>query len=122
PKDFNLTRESVLGSVLDPRTPAFDVQQACATGMEAVSTLVNKIRLGQIDSAVAGGVDSASDAPVVVSERLRRSLLALNRAKSTPQKLKALAGLRPTDLKPVAPGTGEPRTGLSMGAHQALTT
>ena len=122
PKDFNLTREAVLGSVLDPRTPAFDVQQACATGMEAVSTLVNKIRLGQIDSAVAGGVDSASDAPIVVGERLRRALLELNRAKSTQQKLKALARLRPADLKPVAPGTGEPRTGLSMGEHQALTT
>ncbi|MHC5560018.1 acetyl-CoA C-acetyltransferase [Kocuria sp. U4B] len=122
PKDFNLTREAVLGSVLDPRTPAFDVQQACATGMEAVSTLVNKIRLGQIDSAIAGGVDSASDAPVVVSERLRRSLLELNRARTTPQKLRALAKLRPADLKPVAPGTGEPRTGLSMGEHQALTT
>lgn len=122
PKDFNLTRESVLGSVLDPRTPAFDVQQACATGMEAVSTLVNKIRLGQIDSAVAGGVDSASDAPIVVSEGLRRALLQLSRAKTTPQKLKALAGLRPADIKPVAPGTGEPRTGLSMGEHQALTT
>jgi len=122
PKNFNLTRESVLGSVLDPRTPAFDVQQACATGMEAVSTLVNKIRLGQIDSAIAGGVDSASDAPIVVSEGLRRSLLELNRAKTTQQKLRALARLRPADLKPVSPGTGEPRTGLSMGEHQALTT
>lgn len=122
PKDFNLTRESVLGSALDPRTPAFDVQQACATGMEAVSTLVNKIRLGQIDSGIAGGVDSASDAPIVVSEGLRRSLLALSRARTTPQKLKALASLRPADLKPVAPGTAEPRTGLSMGEHQALTT
>lgn len=122
PKDFNLARESVLGSVLDPRTPAFDVQQACATGMEAVSTLVNKIRLGQIDSGIAGGVDSASDAPVVVSEGLRRALLGLHRAKTAPQKLKVLASVRPGDLKPVAPGTGEPRTGLSMGEHQALTT
>lgn len=122
PKDFNLTREAVLGSVLDPRTPAFDVQQACATGMEAVSTLVNKIRLGQIDSGIAGGVDSASDAPIVVGEGLRQVLLELNRARSTGQKLKALSRLRPGDLKPAAPGTGEPRTGLSMGEHQALTT
>ncbi|MFI7483719.1 acetyl-CoA C-acetyltransferase [Kocuria sp. M1R5S2] len=122
PRDFNLTRESVLGSALDPATPAFDVQQACATGMEAVSTLANKIRLGQIESGIAGGVDSASDAPIVVGENLRRVLLELNRAKSTGGRVRALARLRPADLKPVAPGTAEPRTGLSMGEHQALTT
>ena len=108
-RDFNLTRESVLGTRLSAQTPAYDLQQACGTGLETVVLTANKIRLGQIDSAVAGGVDSASDAPIVVSEGLRRALLQLNRAKTTQQKLRALAGLRPADLKPVAPGTGEDR-------------
>lgn len=121
-KDFNLVRESVLGSALAPETPAVDLQQACATGMEAVSVVANKIRLGQIEAGIAGGVDSASDAPIVVSERLRRALLKLAAAKSPKDKLAALAGIRPADLLPVAPTTGEPRTGLSMGEHQALTT
>ena len=121
-KDFNLTREAVLGSALSPETPAYDVQQACATGMETVVGLSNKIRLGQIDSAIAGGVDSASDAPIVVSEPLRHILLDLNRAKTPQQKLAAVARLRPGHLAPSAPTTSEPRTGLSMGEHQALTT
>lgn len=121
-RDFNLTREAVLGSALSAETPAYDLQQACATGLETVLGLANKIKLGQIDSAIAGGVDSASDAPIAVSEGLREVLLDLNRAKSLPERLKVLSRLRPKDLAPDAPNTGEPRTGLSMGEHQALTT
>ena len=121
-RDFNLTREAVLGSALSAETPSYDLQQACATGLETVLGLANKIKLGQIDSAVAGGVDSASDAPIAVSEGLREVLLDLNRAKTLPARLKILARLRPKDIAPDAPGTGEPRTGLSMGEHQALTT
>ncbi|MDO5534080.1 MAG: acetyl-CoA C-acyltransferase, partial [Propionibacteriaceae bacterium] len=74
-RDFNLTRESVLGSALDPHTPAIDLQQACGTGLEAVIYVANKIRLGQATTGIAGGVDSASDAPIVVKEGLRRALL-----------------------------------------------
>ncbi|MDQ0028195.1 acetyl-CoA C-acetyltransferase [Arthrobacter bambusae] len=121
-RDFNLTREAVLGSALSAETPAYDLQQACATGLETVLGLANKIKLGQIDSAIAGGVDSASDAPIAVSEGLREILLDLNRAKSLPERLKVLSRMRPKDLAPDAPNTGEPRTGLSMGEHQALTT
>ncbi|MEV7973870.1 acetyl-CoA C-acetyltransferase [Cellulomonas sp. NPDC089187] len=121
-RDFNLTRESVLGSPLSAQTPAYDLQQACATGLEAVIGVSNKIRLGQISSAVAGGVDSASDVPVTVSEGLRHTLLALNRAKTVQQRLKAVTAFRPGDLAPSFPGVDEPRTGLSMGEHQALTT
>ncbi|WP_091470699.1 acetyl-CoA C-acetyltransferase [Paenarthrobacter nitroguajacolicus] len=121
-RDFNLTREAVLGSALSPETPAYDLQQACATGLQTVLGLSNKIKLGQIDSGIAGGVDSASDAPIAVSEGLREILLDLNRAKTTVQKLKIIGRIRPKDLAPDAPNTGEPRTGLSMGEHQALTT
>jgi acetyl-CoA C-acetyltransferase len=120
-RDFNLVRESVLGSALHPATPAFDLQQACATGLEATITVANKIRLGQIDSGIAGGTDTISDAPVAVSEGLRRVLLEAQHAKTLQARLKALAKLRPSDLKPLVPATDEPRTGLSMGEHQAIT-
>lgn len=121
-RDFNLTREAVLGSALDATTPAYDVQQACATGLETVVSLSNKIRLGQLESAVAGGVDTTSDAPIAVSDRLRRILLDLSHARTPQQRLKAVARLRPRDLAPATPRTSEPRTRLSMGEHQALTT
>ncbi|NKY41039.1 acetyl-CoA C-acetyltransferase [Cellulomonas septica] len=121
-RDFNLTREAVLGSALAPTTPAYDVQQACATGLESVVGLTNKIRLGQLDSAIAGGVDTTSDAPIAVSDRLRRTLLDLSRARSVGQRLAVASRIRPKDLAPAAPRTDEPRTGLSMGEHQALTT
>ena len=121
-RDFNLTREAVLGASLSPQTPASDVQRACATSLEATWDVANKIALGQIDSGIAAGVDSTSDAPIVVSDRLRRALLGASRARSMGQRLQLLAGIRPADLKPVAPDVAEPRTGLSMGEHQALTT
>ncbi|MEE6271742.1 acetyl-CoA C-acetyltransferase [Georgenia sp. MJ206] len=121
PKDFNLTREVVLGSSLDPHTPAYDVQRACATGLEAIVGVANKIALGQAEVGVGGGVDSTSDAPIVVSDRLRGALLRASRARSLPERLKAFSAVRPADLAPVAPDVAEPRTGLSMGEHQAIT-
>jgi acetyl-CoA C-acetyltransferase len=98
------------------------VQQACGTGLEAAILVANKIALGQIDSGIAGGVDSASDAPIAVNEGLRHTLLAANRAKSPLDRVKALGGLRPGHLMPELPRNSEPRTGLSMGEHQAITT
>ena len=121
-RDFNLTREAVLGSALDPATPAVDLQQACATGLETVIYLANKITLGQADVGVGAGVDSASDAPITVTEPLRRALLRANRAKTLAERLTAFAAIRPHHLAPVAPQVVEPRTGLSMGEHQAVTT
>src|SRR5438067_8689234 len=113
-RDFNLTRESVLGSRLSAATPAYDVQQACGTGLETVILTANKIALGQIESAVAAGVDTTSDAPIAISEDLRQVLLAVNRARTPVDRLKALAGIRPQQLVPAIPENSEPRTGLSM--------
>jgi acetyl-CoA C-acetyltransferase len=120
-RDFNLTRESVLGSRLAPETPAYDVQQACGTGLETVALVANKIALGQIESAIAGGVDTTSDAPIAVNEDLREVLLELNRAKSVTARLKAAAKIRPWQLAPEIPRNAEPRTGMSMGEHTAIT-
>jgi acetyl-CoA C-acetyltransferase len=121
-RDFNLTREVVLGSRLDPRTPAYDIQQACGTGLEAAILVANKIALGQIDAGIAGGVDTTSDAPLQVNEEMRRTLLELNRARSLADRLKAAAKLRPLQpFKPEIPRNAEPRTGLSMGEHAAIT-
>lgn len=120
-RDFNLARETVLGSRLDPRTPAYDIQQACGTGLQAVIAAANKIMLGALDSAVAGGADTTSDAPLGVNDELRRLLLSARRAKSAGGRAKALAGVRPRHLVPDIPRNAEPRTGLSMGDHAAVT-
>ncbi|WP_134461187.1 acetyl-CoA C-acetyltransferase [Pseudomonas aeruginosa] len=114
-RDFNLTRECVLGSRLSPETPAYDIQQACGTGLEAAILVANKIALGQIDSGIAGGVDTTSDAPIGVNEGLRKILLEANRGKSNLDKLKSLLKIRPRHVVPAIPRNGEPRTGLSMG-------
>ncbi|MFC6285067.1 acetyl-CoA C-acetyltransferase [Nocardioides sp. GCM10027113] len=120
-RDFNLTREAVLGSRLAPDTPATDIQQACGTGLQATIQVANKIALGQIDVGIAGGVDTTSDAPIAVGEGLRKILLEANRAKDLKGRLAALAKVRPGHLVPAIPQNGEPRTGLSMGEHAALT-
>jgi acetyl-CoA C-acetyltransferase len=120
-RDFNLTRESVLGSRLDPSTPAYDVQQACGTGLETTVLVANKIALGQIDAGIAGGVDTTSDAPIALNDDLRRVLIDVNSARNWQRKLAALTALRPRQLVPDLPGTAERRTGLSMGEHAAAT-
>ncbi|HEX6355100.1 acetyl-CoA C-acetyltransferase [Actinophytocola sp.] len=120
-RDFNLARECVLGSRLSPETPAYDVQQACGTGLQAITQVANKIALGQIDSGIAGGVDTTSDAPLGINEDLRQIFLELNRAKTWKQRLRALAKIRPTQVIPDIPKNAEPRTGLSMGEHAAIT-
>lgn len=120
-RDFNLTRESVLGSRLAPETPAVDLQQACGTGLQAAIQVANKIALGQIDSGLAGGTDTTSDAPVAISDRLRRKLMKVNAARDTAGKVKALGAIRPGDIGLEIPQNGEPRTRLSMGEHAALT-
>ncbi len=119
-RDFNLCRESVLSSGLSAATPAYDVQMACGTGLQAAINIGNKIALGQIESGMAGGSDTTSDAPVAVGEKLRKILLEANRAKTTGQRLAALAKFRPAMLAPAIPTNGEPRTRLSMGDHTEL--
>ena len=120
-RDFNLTREAVLGSKLSPETPATDIQQACGTGLQATIQVANKIALGQIDSGIAGGTDTTSDAPVAISDKLRKKLMKVNAARDTAGKLKALGNIRPGDIGLEIPQNGEPRTKLSMGEHAALT-
>jgi acetyl-CoA C-acetyltransferase len=120
-RDFNLTRECVLGSRLAHDTPAYDVQQACGTGLEAAILVANKIALGQIDAGIAGGVDTTSDAPIEVNEDLRGVLLDLNRASSITERVGVATRLRPGHVVPAIPRNQEPRTGLSMGEHQART-
>ncbi len=120
-RDFNLTREAVLGSRLAPETPAYDIQQACDTGIQAAIQVANKIALGVIDVGIAGGADTTSDAPIAVNEKLRKILLEANRAKTLQGRLAALAKVRPGHLAPSIPQNSEPRTGLSMGESAALT-
>jgi acetyl-CoA C-acetyltransferase len=119
-RDRDLTRESVLGTRLAPETPAYDVQQACGTGLEATILIANKIALGQIDAGVACGVDTTSDAPIALNEDLRQLLLDANRQRSTLGKLRQLTRVRPGQVVPAVPRNEEPRTGLSMGEHCAI--
>ena len=121
-RDFQLTRECVLGSKLAPQSPAYDLQQACGTGLEATILVANKIALGQIESAIAGGFDTTSDAPLAINEDLRNILLEVYRSKSNAERLRTLAKIRPNYIVPEIPRNAEPRTGLSMGEHQAITT
>ncbi|MFU9047050.1 acetyl-CoA C-acetyltransferase [Acinetobacter tibetensis] len=119
-RDFNMTRECVLDTALAPETPAYDLQQACGTGLQAAFQVANKIALGQIEVGIAGGVDTTSDAPIAFGDGLRKALLELNIAKTGKDRLKALTKINLKDLMD-APKNGEPRTGLSMGDHQAIT-
>lgn len=119
--DTNLIRESVMKTSLNPATPACDLQQACDTGIESAIYIANKIALGQIDSGIACGVDSISDMPIAVSEKMRKILLEARKAKSFGGKVKQFLKLRPRDFTPLVPSNSEPQTGLSMGGHTEIT-
>ncbi|GAC50502.1 acetyl-CoA C-acetyltransferase [Gordonia aichiensis] len=119
-RDFNLIRECVLGSALSPYTPAFDLQQACGTGLQAITAVADGIARGRYDVAVGGGVDTTSDAPIGVSEDLRLSLLEVNRARSPKDQVLGILKALPK-LGIEIPKNGEPRTGMSMGEHAAIT-
>ena len=119
-RDINLTRESLLSTRLAPETPAYDVGQACGTGLETVILTANKIALGQADSAIGCGVDTTSDAPIALNDDLREILLEANNARSTMDRVKALLKIRPGQIVPDFPRNAEPRTGLSMGEHTAI--
>lgn len=121
-RDFNLVRESVLGTALASTTPAFDVQKACDTSLEAAVAIANKVRLGQIDAGVACGADTTSDAPIALNEGLRKLLMQASRAAGALDWVKLVGRLRPSQIVPELPRNAEPQTGLSMGAHQAITT
>jgi acetyl-CoA C-acetyltransferase len=120
-RDFNLTRECAMGSAFDSATPAYDIQQACDTGLQAALLVASKIALGRIEVGVAGGVDTTSDAPVAANEDLRDVLMEANRTKSAAGRLKLLGRLRPGQIVPEIPRNAEPRTGMSMGEHAAVT-
>ena len=119
-KDYNLTRESLLSAGLHPQTPGVDLQRACGTSLEAAIMIGNKIALGQIDSGIAGGTDSISDAPIVYPRSYQQILLQSFRGRSAWQRMAPFLGLRPHHFKPVLPAVVEPRTGLSMGQSTEL--
>lgn len=120
-RDFNLVRESVLGSELASTTPAFDVQHACGTSLTSAIQVADAIALGRIENGIACGTDTTSDAPLAVNDALRKTLIRLSNAKSTKDQLKLAGSIRPNQLAPEQPQNGEPRTGLSMGEHAAIT-
>lgn len=120
PSDWGLARESVLGTSLHPNTPAYNLQRACGTSLEASNQIALKIACGQIEVGIAGGVDTNSDLPIMMPSSFSHKLLRLKNAKTLPERLKLIAELRPTDLKIKLPGVMEPRTKLSMGEHCEL--
>jgi acetyl-CoA C-acetyltransferase len=119
-RDFNLAREAALDAGFSPRTPGTNVQIACGTSLQAALSLGAKIATGEIDSGIAGGTDTVSDAPIVVGDKLQHRLINLSRARTTGEKLRLFKGFNLGELTPVAPSTQEPRTGLSMGQHCEL--
>ena len=119
-RDWNLAREATLGSGLHPRTPAYDLQRACGTSLTTAIQLGHRIALGEIDCAIAGGVDTASDVPLGYRQNLQRAVLRANRAKSLGERVSPFLSLRPRDFAPGTPGVVEPRTGMSMGDHTEL--
>lgn len=119
-RDWNLAREAVIGTKLHPNTPGITMQQACGTSLQGALGIAAKIATGQIESGIACGSDTTSDAPIVFSRKFAQRLVALQRSRTLMERMAAFKGFAPGELSPQPPSTGEPRTGLSMGQHCEL--
>ncbi len=119
-KDWNLAREAVIGTRLDPRTPGITMSQACGTSLQAAMGIAAKIAIREIESGIACGSDTTSDPPIVFGRKFAQRLVALQKAKGWSQRLGALKGFSLSELAPLPPNVAEPRTGLSMGSHCEL--
>jgi acetyl-CoA C-acetyltransferase len=116
-KDWNLAREALLSTTMSPLTPGITLQQACGTSLQAAAMIGGKIATGQIECGIAAGTDTTSDPPITFGPKFAKRLVRLGTARSMKQRMRALKGFSPAELKPVLPANGEPRTGLSMGQH-----
>jgi len=116
-KDWNLAREALLSTSLSPLTPGITLQQACGTSLQAALMIGAKIASGQIECGIAAGSDTTSDPPITFGRKFSQRLVKAGAARSAKQRFRAFKGFRPSELKPVLPANGEPRTGLSMGEH-----
>lgn len=116
-KDWNLAREALLSTSLSPLTPGITLQQACGTSLQSALMIGAKIATGQIECGIAAGTDTTSDAPISFGRKFSQRLVKMGAARTGKQRLRAFKGFRPSELKPMLPANGEPRTGLSMGQH-----
>ncbi|MDT8319184.1 MAG: acetyl-CoA C-acetyltransferase [Xanthomonadales bacterium] len=116
-RDWNLAREALLSTRLSPLTPGITLQQACGTSLQAALSIGAKIASGQIECGIAAGTDTTSDPPITFGRKFAQRLVKAGAARSFKQRVQAFKGFSPTELKPVLPANGEPRTGLSMGQH-----
>ena len=110
----NIAREVGLATL--PRSvPAVTVSRACATANQAITDGMNLIEVGQADVVVAGGSESLSHIPIMVSDRLSETLVDASKAKTLGARAKLFSRLRPKDLLPKTPDIAEPTTGETMG-------
>jgi acetyl-CoA C-acetyltransferase len=116
-KDWNLAREALLSTRLSPLIPGITLQQACGTSLQAALMIGARIATGQIECGIAAGTDTTSDPPISFSRKFSQRLVKAGAARAVKQRLKAFKGFRPSELKPILPANGEPRTGMSMGQH-----
>jgi 3-oxoadipyl-CoA thiolase len=64
----NIARMALLLAGLPGSVPGVTVNRLCASGLEAVGTAARAIRAGEMDFAIAGGVESMTRAPFVMGK------------------------------------------------------
>lgn len=111
----NIAREVVYHSLLPRSVEAYSVSRACATSNQAIASAAQHIALGAAEVVIAGGAESMSSVPILVSPGMNEILMSLSRARTMGQRLRLLSKLRPKHLLPDPPALAEAFTGLTMG-------
>ena len=67
-RDMYLSRVAAVKGGLPVETPAFGVNRLCGSGMQAIVSAAQVIRLGEAEAAVAGGVENMSRGPYLLPQ------------------------------------------------------
>lgn len=65
PRDMYLSRVAALNAGIGDRTPAFNVNRLCGSGLQAIISAAQALKLGDAEIAIGGGAESMSRAPYI---------------------------------------------------------
>ncbi len=123
PDAANIARVIALKAGVPQSRIAHTVNRNCASGMQSLVAGCNAIHYEGASAVVAGGTESMSQIPLLVSPDAARVWTRLSRAKTVMARLKVLKDFRPRHFQPIAGielGLTDPVSGMNMGETAEL--
>ena len=95
----NIARTVSLRASLPPSVFATTVQRMDISSLESVTSAATKIKYGLANTLIAGGVESMSQMPILLSSGITKIIKQIIQSETWKEKAKPLLSLRLSDLK-----------------------